>query len=311
MRNGSKKLIELVLILVFLTSLSCIVLTRAEPTIGIRTSGKIMNQTSFTDHTGETHSASYGGDFSAEIVELDIENGVYVIFQVTSTDRYEMLDVHDGGWSKYDYSSVVNMESAYHSIIEDNGEYEDVLPFGSDPLVRYDGSIDIPSYGDYTVFVADPEAFFEEFKSNAQDSFGTFSPIDWQRAYYDRNGVEKTISGTAQLNDSSIEVKGAKLEMNFQLSEALDRYTFFKGLDNIPTIIDCSYKLILEYEESGLIKFYSYELTFDAGENGKITRLSSIGGASSAASAITPSLNWLLGTFVISTVVIVRKRKSE
>lgn len=309
MRIGSKKVIELVVILVFLTSLNSSVLARAEPTTGTKTSGKLTNETRFTDHTGEMHSATNGGDFSAEIVELDIENGVYVILMVVSTTRYEMLDVYNGGWNKADYSSIITMESADHQTFEDDGEYEDVLPFDNDPLVRSDGRVDIPSYGDYDVFVADPEAFFEEFKSNAQTMFSTFSPVDWERNYNDRNRVERTISGTAQLNESSIEINGLKLKMSFQLSEVLDRYTFYKGLDNVPTKIDCSYELIMEYEESGLIKDYSYEVTYDAGENGKITFLTSIGGGSSAAPTISPGLSWLLGILVISTVVIVRKRK--
>jgi hypothetical protein len=308
MRNGSKKLIEFVLIL-FMVS-SCLTLTRGEPTEGSKTSGKLINQTFFIDHTGDAHSATMNGDFSAEIVEIDLEKDVFVILEKSSLKRYEILDVNDGGWYKYDYSLYGSMDSAQYRTFDDNGEYEDVLPIDNDPLVGYDGRIHIPFYGDYSVFVADPEAFLEEFKSNAQTMFSTFSPIDWQKNYNDRDGVEKTISGTAQLNDSSIEVKGSRFEMNFQLSEALDRHTFYKGLDNIPTIIDCSYKLILEYEESGLIKFYSYELTYDAGENGKLTRLSSIGG-SSAGALFSPGPSWLLGILVIISVIIARKRKSE
>ena len=309
MKEGKKKLIELIFILALLANSINANMVEAEPVVGDKTSGAIRDETKFVNHLGHSISSVSSGTLFVEMVELDSVSGTYSILVSTVTRAYSSFDIYNGEWTKYSISDYI-IESGDYKEIVDDGAYSDLIPSSSSPLVNSIGRIYIPFPNNYVYFVLNPEEYLNQFKLETENIFSSFSPVDWEKQYTDRNGTLKTIMGTALLTQSSVAITGLKLELQFEIPKALDSNLFYRGIDNKPSELSFSYKQTIEYATSGLIKAYRTETVFDAGSNGKVTYIMSFGG-SAGNPLLTPGLSWLLGVIVISTIIILRKSRRK
>lgn len=312
MKEGKKKLIELIFILALLANSINANMVEAEPAVGDKTSGAIRYETRFVNHLGNSISSVSSGTLSVEMVELDSVSGTYSILVSTVTRAYSSLDIHFGEWTKYTYDYIA--ENGNYKEIVDDGTYSGVIGSVSHsapgPLVSSTGKINIPYSDHYKYFVLNPEDYLNQYKLETENIFSSFSPVDWEKQYTDRNGTLKTIMGTALLTQSSVAITGLKLELQFEIPKALDSNFFYQGIDNKPSELSLSYKQTIEYATSGLIKSFGTETIYDAGSNGKVTYIMSLGG-SAGNPLISPGLSWLLGVIVISTIIILRKSRRK
>lgn len=309
MKEGKKKLIELIFILALLANSISANMVEAEPAVGDKTSGALRNETKFVNHLGHSISSVSSGTLSVEMVELDSVSRTYSILVSTVTQVYTSLDVNDGEWTKQSIPDY-EIESGDYKEIVDDGSYSNLIPSSSSPLVNSLGRINIPFSNYYKYFVLNPEEYLNQYKLETENIFSSFSPVDWEKQYTDRNGTSKTIMGTALLTQSSVEITGLKLEIQFEIPNALDSNLFYQGIDNKPSEISLSYEQTIEYATSGLIKSFRTDTVYDTGSNGKMTYIISFGGFADNPS-LTPGLSWLMGVIVISTMIILRKNRTK
>ena len=150
MKEGKKKLIELIFILALLANSISVNMVEAEPAVGDKTSGAIRNETTFVNHLGNKVSSVSSGALSVEMVELDSVSGTYSILVSSIQQTYSMFDVNDGEWTEYSIPDYIIDSGDYQEIV-DYGTYSNLLP-SSSALVNSIGRINIPFHNNSALF---------------------------------------------------------------------------------------------------------------------------------------------------------------
>ena len=127
MKEGKKKLFELIFILALLANITCVNIVKAEPMVGEKISGATRYETRFINHLGTTISSVMKSTSSLEVIEIDSGSGLYVILLSTSgPGYYSGLIINNGEWEKTEIPNYIVERGDYLEIV-DNGIYSNII----------------------------------------------------------------------------------------------------------------------------------------------------------------------------------------
>lgn len=235
---------------------------------GDKSSGVGVVEYEFVDQVGEKHSCRVTHDLSAEITEID--DDIYTLLVSVKCKSYS-IDVSNGEWYFYEGPDLESTD--YNSYYDEGEDYDNWFASmeTTDPVYS-NGEIDrISQLYSPMELVAEPEDYIEEFGAGIEDFFDN-DDVDWTFAY---NGDTK--DGNAEMSDTKVEADGLEIVVEYTVEGAADGTFFYRQSDEKPYEITYTCVASVKYAETGLLDSYSYEETYDAGEDGKLVRKNSYG----------------------------------